>query len=388
MKGKNPPKKQIAKIRTSVKTESGQENKKLSFIHKIKNKVIPKNSIVIDSHGKGDNWKNELDDKMDNNINNINIDNNAKKHIVINAGVTKSYYMNMNLNSNNKLKTYNEIKSEKTEIKTKKKQRKEKRRSKFIKEKPKKEILESSMSIIEDNEPKKKEIILDDYELNHLPYLEALELDKRDCCRTYCSILKRDHIILNTFCVYNDYNLWYVKLAKFMLILATLMAMNAFLFSDKAFHKLFLSGVHYYFNYHVLQIFLAVVITMFFEVFLCFLTLTDKYVYEIKSFPQEEKNGDKIFSILKCVRIKLFIFYIATFLILLFYWYFVSAFCAVYPNTQKLYLVYCLISFALYSIIPFIIYAVTTLFRVIAMKDNKRKKSNCIYLAGQSFPLL
>ena len=127
---------------------------------------------------------------------------------------------------------------------------------------------------------------------------------------------------------------------------------------------------------------------MFFEVFLCFLTWTDKYVYEIKSFPQEEKNGDKIFSILKCVRIKLFIFYIATFLILLFYWYFVSAFCAVYPNTQKLYLVYCLISFAIYNIIPFIVYAITTLFRVTAMKDNKRKKSNCIYLAGQSFPLL
>ena len=329
--------------------------------------------------------KNEEDAKMsDKNINKLSKI--EKRHIVINAGVTKSFYMNMNINSNNKLKPNNEIKSEKTEIKTKKKPKKEKKRSRFIKEKPKKEILESSMSIIEENEPK-KEIILDDYELNHLPYLEALELDKRNYCQTYCSILKRDHLIINTLCAFNDYNLWYVKLAKFMLIFANLMAMNAFLFSDKAFHKLFLSGVHYYFSYHALQILLAVIITLFFEVFLCFFTWTDKYVYEIKSFPQGENNGERIFSILKCVRIKLFIFYIITCLMLLFYWYFVSAFCVVYPNTQKIYLVYCLISFAIYSIIPFIVYAITTIFRVIALKDNKMKKSNCIYLVGQSFPL-
>ena len=281
--------------------------------------------------------KNEEDAKMsDKNINKLGKI--EKKHIVINAGVTKSFYMNMNINSNNKLKPNDEIKSEK-------------------------------------------------YELNHLPYLEALELDKRNYCQTYCSILKRDHLIINTLCAFNDYNLWYVKLAKFMLIFANLMAMNAFLFSDKAFHKLFLSGVHYYFSYHALQIFLAVIITLFFEIFLCFLTWTDKYVYEIKSFPQGENNGERIFSILKCVRIKLFIFYVITCLMLLFYWYFVSAFCAVYPNTQKIYLVYCLISFAIYSIIPFIVYAITTIFRVIALKDNKLKKSNCIYLVGQSFPL-
>ena len=61
-----------------------------------------------------------------------------------------------------------------------KKPRKEKRRSKFIKEKPKKEILESSMSIIEDNEPKKKEIILDDYELNRLINGVRLDYNNKD----------------------------------------------------------------------------------------------------------------------------------------------------------------------------------------------------------------
>ena len=113
--------------------------------------------------------------------------------------------------------------------------------------------------MIEENIPQKEEVILDDYELNHLPYLNALELDKRNCCQIYCSILKRDHLIIHAFCSKNDYNLFFVKIARFIFIICTLMTMNAFLFADKSFHKFFISGVHYYFKYQILQICLSVI---------------------------------------------------------------------------------------------------------------------------------
>ena len=148
----------------------------------------------------------------------------------------------------------------------------------------------------------------------------------------------RDQIILNTFCACNDYNLMCVKIAKLTLIIATIMAMNAFLFSDKAFHKLFMSGVHYYFSYHIIQILVSAAITLVVEVIVCYLTMTDRHIYEIKALPKKQINGEKIFNNLKCIRMKLITFYASTFIILLFYWYFVSAFCAVYPNSQNLYL--------------------------------------------------
>ena len=197
----------------------------------------------------------------------------------------------------------------------------------------------------------------------------------------------RDQIIFNTCCACNDYNLMCAKLAKLTLIIATIMAMNAFLFSDKAFHKLFMSGVHYYLSYHVLQILVSVAITLVVEVAVCYLTLTDRHIYEIKALPKKQINGEKIFNILKCIRTKLISFYVSTFIILLFYWYFVSAFCAVYPNSQNLYIIYCLISFVIFAIIPFVVYAITTIFRVIAMKDVNKKRFNCIYVLGQTFPI-
>ena len=43
------------------------------------------------------------------------------------------------------------------------------------------------------------------YELNELDYDEAYELDKRGFCKTYWSILLREHVFIFTFITSNDY---------------------------------------------------------------------------------------------------------------------------------------------------------------------------------------
>ena len=387
LKEQYPPKKQILKKfikNNSENKDKAPKNKIVTFNQNNLNKDIGPNHIIIDAKGKSGMFRNEGD--IHTTIRS-SIDVNTKKHIKIDATGTKSFYININSESKFKPKKEKE-KSEKIETKPKKKPKR--KTNSYIVEKPikikNKDIFESSKSIVEKKVPK-KEIILDDYELNHLNYLDALELDKRNYCRTYCSILMRDQLFLYTFVACNDYNLLPVKIGKFMIIIATLMAMNAFLFSDKSFHKLFISGVAHYLSYQILQILLSVVITSVVEVILCYLTLTDRHIYEIKAMPRKEVNGEKIFNILKCIRNKLFTFYMITSIMLLFYWYFISAFCAVYPNTQKIYLIDCLLSLLIFSIISFIVYALTTLFRVISLKDVNKKRLKLCYLIGQSFPI-
>ena len=58
---------------------------------------------------------------------------------------------------------------------------------------------------------------LDNFELNNLEYEEALILDKRNMCQIYWSLLKREHLIIFTFFYHNDYNLYYMKLARFII---------------------------------------------------------------------------------------------------------------------------------------------------------------------------
>ena len=162
---------------------------------------------------------------------------------------------------------------------------------------------------------------------------------------------------MSTFCSCNDYNLLYVKIVKFIFIISTLMAMNAFLFADKSFHKLFISGVNYYYKYQYLQIIISVILTYIAKIFVSYLTMTDRHLYEIKGFNKKETNGNKVFEVLKCIKYKLIIFYILSISLIGFYWYYVSAFCAVYPNSIKIYFIDCLIGFVIIFVIPFILYA-------------------------------
>ena len=233
----------------------------------------------------------------------------------------------------------------------------------------------------------KEEKTLDDYELNHLEYENAIDLDNRGFLKVYWSIIKRDELFLFTFVSCKDYNLFYIKIEKFFFVIMTIMALNGFLYSDKTVHNLYLNGVKYNFNQHLLPISLSIVIAHIMEILACYLTLTDRYIYEIKAIPKFEGNGKTAFSILRRMRIKLMEFYLGAFALSAFYWYFISAFCSVYPNTQGIYIINCLISFVIFLIDPFIIYAFTTMLRIISLKSVVNKKLKWLYKISRFFPI-
>ena len=80
------------------------------------------------------------------------------------------------------------------------------------------------------NEEKIRAEDLDIYELNELDYDEAYELDKRGFCKTYWSVLMREHLFLFTFFNCYDYNLFYIKIEKFFLLICTQMTINGLFF--------------------------------------------------------------------------------------------------------------------------------------------------------------
>ena len=205
-----------------------------------------------------------------------------------------------------------------------------------------------------DNETEKdiQEEKLDNFEINNLDYEKAVNKDKRSFFQIYWSILKREHLIIFTFFTRNDYNLIFIKFTRFIFLVCTDMAMNVFFFSDETMHKMYLDYGKYNFIQQIAQIVFSTVATQMIEVFICFLSLTDKHYYEIKNLKNEEKYN--MFSILKCVERKIIFFYIFTFLLFAFYWYAIACFCAVYQNTQMAFITDSISSFLLGLLYPFI----------------------------------
>ena len=236
-----------------------------------------------------------------------------------------------------------------------------------------------------DNSNSQKGEKLDKFELNQLEYEEAIYFDKRSFIRIYWDILCREHIIIFTFFICNDYNILYIKYTRFLFLLTTDMTMNVFFFSDESMHKIFLNYGKYNFIQQIPQIIYTTIISQLIEIFLCYLSITDKYIYQIK---KKVYNIDKqeIIKSLKFIKCKLVIFFIFTFILFIFYWYSITLFCAIYENTQITFIKDSLLSFLLGIIYTFIIYLIPSALRVVALRNTK-SNLKCLYRLSDIIPL-
>ena len=224
---------------------------------------------------------------------------------------------------------------------------------------------------------------LDDYELNNLEYEKAVKLDKRSFINTYWSTIRREHIIIFTFFVRDDYNLVFVKFSRFIFLICSEMALNVFFFADETMHKMYLDYGKYNFIQQIPQIIISTTVSQLLEVFLCFLSMTDKHYYEIKEL--DYNNIYEVFHIIKCIKIKIISYFIFTFLLFAFYWYAIACFCAVYPNTQMTFITDSISSFILGLLYPFLLYLVPTVFRIISLRATKSNLS-CLYSLSDIIP--
>ena len=146
----------------------------------------------------------------------------------------------------------------------------------------------------------------------------------------------------------------------------------------KIMHKLFLSYGKYDFVQQIPQITYSTIITQLIELFLCFLSLTDKHIYRIRTSLIKGKSID-IPKIIRCMQIKLIIFFSFIGILLVVYWYIISFFWEVYRNNQIQFLKDSAISFSISLFYPFALYLLSTELRKFAVNDSKYKRFKCIY---------
>ena len=343
-----------------------KKRSKTTIIKKPKLQNVSENGSENNDNNNNDNNNNDNNDSKDNNNDKEdNYDDNLNNYV--------------NRRKKKKAKTLKKNSSKTNNYMRKGQKSKTQSTKRKVNENTKNEFIENK---IEENKILKEEK-LDDYELNNLEFNKAIELDNRGYCRIYYSILKREHILFFTFFSWNDYNLIYIKFARFFFLLSTLMGMNVFFFFDKSLHELYLNKGKFDFVLLIPQIILSSLVSHVSEVFICFLTMTDKYVYQFKTLEENDMNKSVVMKSLKCVKIKLISFFIFIFILMIVYWYLISSFCAVYENTQITFLMNFAFSFLLYLIYPLFIYILTSLFKFIGLKT----KSSCLYKLGNIIPI-
>ena len=413
----NPPKKNnnpnitIDTNRNLMESESERGKKTVSM-----RRTIPKlkdDNVIIFSNRYSDNFENNI--SMDNNIdtNNYNdldtnkdeskyidspdkfIINNTNKKLVdlvlndnieeesINVTNSNKNYESISFSDSLKKDNSNSINlnssnnSSKNKIKlipaykTRNLRKIKKIKSKIQKEKKEKE------------EEEEEEI--DDDELNSMELYDALLFDKRSFCEFYWQQIQEKQNIIRTFFNRSPFESFPIKIMIFIFEIALFFALNGIFYSLSYISERFYNvkgGFMFFFKNQIYRIIYATMCAEVINFLINFLTGSkDKIELLIK----REKNNDtfriEVVKVLKNMKRKYLIFIILNYIVIIFFWYFLSTFCNVYHNSQLDWFYGSLITFAVIEILPFIFCLFISAMRFLGLKckmEGAYRLSQCL----------
>ena len=416
-------KEKIEKKKKEKKEKNTKTNKKEKFDKNKKNEK--KNKSILDSINKNtikikkNNKENKENNKLKNKdkltdpsniiINKKNINKEIKIKVKPNKSITKNNFPPKKMNGINHFKISNNIynlnfnninnsvgNSKKILIYSKNKIHLN--RNKFLNSEYSKSkyTFSESQKFKENNKDKNNKIInkkdnkyhkLNDQEMNSLDYNSAIKLDKRTYFQYYYSLLKKKQLILFAFYPNNDYNLVTLKISLFLLSFSLYFTINGFFFSDNTMHKIYEDESSFNILNQISIIIYSSLISSVLNMILKQLSLSENNILSIAKI-KEYKNGiKKSKAILKCLKIKFFLFFLLSLPILLFCWYFISCFCVVYTNTQMILISDSFISFGISMLYPFCLSLLPGFFRIPSLRA-KHKDKIYIYKISQIIALV
>ena len=117
------------------------------------------------------------------------------------------------------------------------------------------------------------------------------------------------------------------------------------------------------------------------------LALSNSGILEFKQNKKKIDVNERADVLKKKLSIKFVLYFIISFIFLLFFWYYISMFGAIYRNTQFHLLKDTLVSFGLSLLYPFGIYLIPGFFRIPAL-SNPKKKKECLYKFSRILQIL
>jgi hypothetical protein len=211
-------------------------------------------------------------------------------------------------------------------------------------------------------------------ELNSLEYKYAYEIDDRTYFQYYWSLLKLKHLIIFTFIANDDYNIFLLKLGFFLISLSLYFAVNTMFFTDDSIHQNYEEKGNYNFIYQIPQILYSTIISTVTNMVLKKLSLSQNDILQIKKNLDIQKAKEESQNIKKCLKIKFFVFVIISFILLFFFWYYISCFCSVFVNTQLPLIKDTVICYALSMTYPLGLNLLPGILRIPSLKKNDRQK--------------
>ena len=213
-------------------------------------------------------------------------------------------------------------------------------------------------------------------EKNKMPYELALKNDKRTYFQYYSSLIQTKHAIAFSFIYNKDYNSKIIKIDLFFIGFVIFFTINALFFNDNTMHKIHIDKGAFDFLYQIPQIVYSFLISSILDILITFFSLSEDDILEFKNDKNKKTLNQRHKNLKKKLQIKFIFYFIISFLLLVFFWYYLAMFGVIYKNTQIHLIKDTGISYALSFVSPFGFYLIPGIFRKFSLSKKNRK---CFY---------
>ena len=211
-----------------------------------------------------------------------------------------------------------------------------------------------------------------DEEINGLPYNIAVKFDKRSYCEYYGSLIKTQHNLICVLFNNTDYNSGIIKMDLFLVGFVIEYTINALFYNDDTMHEIYESKGEFDIETQLPIIVYSTIISYILNSPLNFLALTNDIIIDFKQTKNTNNIMKKAKKLVNILNFKFFLYFIISTLFLVFFWYYISMFGAIYRNTQIHLLKDILMSFVLSLFFPFAIYLLPGILRIPALSKKKK----------------
>ena len=230
-----------------------------------------------------------------------------------------------------------------------------------------------------ENNPNKDQLSEDDFtlkedQLNFGDYDQVKDNDTRSPLKMFWSFLKHKQLILFTFYT-PDKNSKSLKISLFILFISFYLAFTALFFNDNIMRSIYIYKGNTDAAVHVTNIVLSSICSLIMSIIVRLVALNDRDISKIISEKEFMKRYDSIELTKRSLKIRSIILFAFSVFVVGICWYYVSAFCAVFKNSQGHYLINTLVAFIVCNLWPFVTSAITMGIRKLSLN----KKSPGLY---------
>ena len=240
---------------------------------------------------------------------------------------------------------------------------------------PKSSDREKNEELNEDNKVK-KELEMSEDDFNWADYKFALEKDKRSYLQYYWSLLKSKQLFIFTFFTKNDHNLRTAKIALFILFISFYFFFTALFFNDGIMRNIYVYKGNTDAAVHIPNVILSSLACLIMSFVVRFVLLSERDIQKIVNEENVDEKKKLIKNTQKCLKIKMIILFAITGAFIILFWYYLSAFCAVFKNSQSHYFLSLLAAFIVCNIWPCVTSLIAPIFRRMSLKKDGKE---CMY---------